>query len=60
MPESGNGQNVGKVIEIQGVVIDALFTENLPEINTALRISVDGRDLTTKLSVRKDPERPLR
>jgi F-type H+/Na+-transporting ATPase subunit beta len=49
MPESGNGQNVGKVIEIQGVVIDALFTDELPEINNALRISVDGRDLIAEV-----------
>jgi len=35
MPEQ---QNVGKVIEIKGVVIDAAFSENLPEIYTALRI----------------------
>jgi F-type H+/Na+-transporting ATPase subunit beta len=31
---------VGKVIEIKGVVIDAVFTEGLPEIYTALRIDV--------------------
>ncbi len=49
MPESGNGQNVGKVIEIQGVVIDTLFTDELPEINNALRISVDGRDLIAEV-----------
>jgi F-type H+-transporting ATPase subunit beta len=49
MPESGNGQNVGKVIEIQGVVIDALFTEDLPEINSALRISADGRELIAEV-----------
>jgi F-type H+-transporting ATPase subunit beta len=49
MPDKGNGQNVGKVIEIQGVVIDALFTEELPEINHALRISVDGRDLIAEV-----------
>jgi F-type H+/Na+-transporting ATPase subunit beta len=41
MPEQ---QNVGKVIEIKGVVIDALFTENLPEINTALKIAVPSED----------------
>jgi F-type H+-transporting ATPase subunit beta len=44
MPEQ---QNVGKVIEIKGVVIDAAFTERLPEINTALTLSLpaqDGRD----------------
>jgi F-type H+-transporting ATPase subunit beta len=46
MPDQKNGQNVGKVIEIRGVVVDAVFPENLPEINTALRITVpeaDGR-----------------
>src|SRR6266498_2291224 len=39
-------RNVGKILEIQGVVVDAVFTEQLPEINTALRIVVpetDGR-----------------
>jgi len=41
MPEQ---QNVGKVIEIRGVVIDALFTESLPEINTALEIGVPSED----------------
>src|ERR671939_1722606 len=39
MPESnGSARNVGKIIEIKGVVIDAVFPEQLPEINTALRI----------------------
>jgi F-type H+/Na+-transporting ATPase subunit beta len=41
MPEQ---QNVGKVIEIKGVVIDALFTENLPEIYNALQISLPEQD----------------
>jgi F-type H+-transporting ATPase subunit beta len=41
MPEQ---RNVGKVIEIKGVVIDALFTESLPEINTALEIAVPSED----------------
>jgi F-type H+/Na+-transporting ATPase subunit beta len=41
MPEQ---QNVGKVIEIKGVVIDAAFTGTLPEINNALRISVPEQD----------------
>jgi len=40
MPE----QNVGKVIEIRGVVIDAAFTDNLPEINTALKIAMPSED----------------
>jgi len=38
MPDQNNGQNVGKVIEIRGVVIDAVFTDRLPEIYTALKI----------------------
>jgi F-type H+-transporting ATPase subunit beta len=43
MPDQNNGQNVGKVIEIRGVVIDAVFTDNLPEIYNALRIALpDG------------------
>jgi F-type H+-transporting ATPase subunit beta len=41
MPDQKNGQNqnVGKVIEIRGVVIDAVFTDTLPEIYNALRIA---------------------
>jgi F-type H+-transporting ATPase subunit beta len=41
---NGRKQNVGKLIEIRGVVIDALFAGELPEINTALRIDVPARD----------------
>src|SRR6266542_909466 len=33
-------QNTGKVIEIKGVVIDAVFTERLPGIYAALRIDI--------------------
>ena len=44
MPDQKNGQNVGKVIEIKGVVVDAVFPDSLPEINTALRITVPERD----------------
>jgi F-type H+-transporting ATPase subunit beta len=40
MPE----QNVGKVIEIRGVVIDVAFTDSLPEINTALEIEMPSED----------------
>jgi len=35
-----NEQNVGKVVEVKGVVIDAVFTGTLPGINNALRITV--------------------
>jgi F-type H+-transporting ATPase subunit beta len=37
-------QNVGKVVEVKGVVIDAVFPGELPEINNALRITVPGSD----------------
>src|SRR6059058_2112766 len=37
-------RNVGKVVEIKGVVVDAVFPGNLPEINTAVRITVPERD----------------
>jgi F-type H+/Na+-transporting ATPase subunit beta len=47
MPDQKKGQqNVGKIIEIKGVVVDAVFPDELPEINHALRITVpetDGR-----------------
>jgi F-type H+-transporting ATPase subunit beta len=36
--------NVGKVVEIKGVVIDAVFSEHLPGIYTALRIDVPAQD----------------
>ena len=43
MPDNGQKQNVGKVIEIRGVVIDAVFPDRLPEIYSALRIErADG------------------
>ena len=36
--------NVGKIVEIKGVVVDAVFHGDLPEINHALRIDVPARD----------------
>jgi F-type H+/Na+-transporting ATPase subunit beta len=41
---NGRTKSVGKLIEIKGVVIDAVFTGALPEIYSALRIDVPGRD----------------
>ena len=41
---NGSKQNVGKLLEIKGVVIDAVFTGGLPEIYSALRIDVPARD----------------
>jgi F-type H+/Na+-transporting ATPase subunit beta len=36
--------NVGKIVEIKGVVIDAVFHDHLPEIFRALRIRVPEQD----------------
>src|SRR3954465_5859881 len=37
----GDGRNVGRIEEIQGVVIEAVFPDELPEINHALLIKRD-------------------
>jgi F-type H+/Na+-transporting ATPase subunit beta len=45
MPESKeNAPNVGKIVEIKGVVVDVVFPENLPEILSALRIEAPEQD----------------
>ena len=41
---STNDQNVGRIVEIKGVVLDAVFTGQLPEINSALRIPLPQGD----------------
>jgi F-type H+/Na+-transporting ATPase subunit beta len=41
---NGGARNVGTIVEIQGVVVDAVFTDELPEINTALRIVVPAQE----------------
>src|SRR5436309_579400 len=40
----GNGHNVGRIVEIKGVVIDAVFEGDLPGIYNALHITVPGDD----------------
>jgi F-type H+-transporting ATPase subunit beta len=40
---NGNGQNVGRIVEIKGVVIDAVFEDALPAIYNALHIDIPGR-----------------
>src|SRR5438093_10820718 len=42
MPEQS--QKPGRIIEIKGVVIDAVFPEGLPEIYHALRIEIPAQD----------------
>src|SRR5215217_616165 len=45
MAAQGDGRrNAGKLIEIKGVVIDAVFTGGLPQINTALEIEVPAQE----------------
>ena len=39
MATNGTSENVGKLIEIKGVVVDAVFPNKLPEIYSALRIT---------------------
>jgi F-type H+-transporting ATPase subunit beta len=49
MSEQPQGRNVGKIIEIKGVVIDAVFPERLPEILTALEIETAGGRLVAEV-----------
>ena len=45
MSENGEtSANTGRIIEIKGVVLDAVFTEQLPGIYNALRIDIPGTD----------------
>ncbi len=40
--------NTGRIIEIKGVVIDAVFTDRLPQIYTALSIDIPEQDGSTR------------
>jgi F-type H+/Na+-transporting ATPase subunit beta len=44
MPEHKEAQNVGQIVEIKGVVVDAVFHAELPAIYNALRIPVPEQD----------------
>jgi F-type H+-transporting ATPase subunit beta len=48
-----NGKNTGKIVEIKGVVLDAVFADQLPQINHALSIEVPeeggGRELIAEV-----------
>jgi hypothetical protein len=56
---SGNGEaakrNVGRIEEIQGVVIEAVFPDRLPEINHAITIARPNRETLASLA---SPNRP--
>ncbi|MBA2475475.1 MAG: F0F1 ATP synthase subunit beta [Actinobacteria bacterium] len=52
-PPTNGRTKSGKLIEIKGVVVDALFTGGLPQINHALRIEIparDGREASTLIA----------
>jgi F-type H+-transporting ATPase subunit beta len=51
MAESNNGTNVGRVEQVTGVVVDAVFPEKLPEIYAAVKIEMagDGDNEATEL-----------
>ncbi|HEU5491343.1 MAG TPA: F0F1 ATP synthase subunit beta [Gaiellaceae bacterium] len=50
MSENGlKRTNTGRIIEIKGVVIDAVFPEQLPEIYTALEIEIGAGDTSRTL-----------
>ncbi len=42
MAESNNGTNVGRVEQVTGVVVDAVFPEKLPAIYAAVKIEMGG------------------
>ena len=49
MATNSDQKNRGKIVEIKGVVIDAVFPNELPEIYSALRITVDDRELIAEV-----------
>ena len=55
MPQKQSDSNVGKVIEIKGVVLDVVFTGSLPEINTALELQVRSEDGSGSRTLPKPP-----
>jgi F-type H+-transporting ATPase subunit beta len=50
LSENGQSSNVGRIVEIKGVVIDAIFPEMLPTIYNALEITLpDGGRLVAEV-----------
>jgi F-type H+-transporting ATPase subunit beta len=50
---AGGTTNVGRIEEIQGVVVEVVFPEDLPEINTALHVQRDGDEGPLVLEVQQ-------
>src|SRR5262245_8820054 len=46
---STSGRNVGKIVEIKGVVVDAVFPDRLPEILSALEIELPTGTLVAEV-----------
>src|SRR3954451_20226718 len=46
----GNGRNTGRIEEIQGVVIEAVFPDQLPEINSAIYVEREASEDDEKIS----------
>src|SRR5215204_432011 len=46
----GNGRNLGRIEEIQGVVIEAVFPDQLPEINSAIYVERESSEDDEKIS----------
>src|SRR5512133_276745 len=40
----GGSDNMGTVEEVQGVVLEVVFPDDLPEINSAVEIASEGED----------------
>ena len=49
MATNSDQKNRGKIVEIKGVVIDVVFPSELPQIYSALRITVDDRELIAEV-----------
>ena len=49
MATNSDQKNRGKIVEIKGVVIDAVFPNELPQIYSALRITVGDRELIAEV-----------
>src|ERR1700751_2777250 len=49
MADKSNGTNTGKIVEIKGVVLDAVFPDKLPEIYHAVRVEIPENGGTREL-----------
>src|SRR6476619_1415995 len=47
--QTSNGSNTGSIVEIKGVVLDAVFPHKLPDIYSALSIAVEGGELIAEV-----------